>query len=85
MVNAATLTVTPNPNPATMTYGGTTPALTPSYSGFVGGTVAVPVAPTCTTTVTTSTGVGTYPAGSSCSGGTPRRITPSAMPPARSP
>jgi sugar lactone lactonase YvrE len=70
-VNTATLTVTPSPNPASMTYGGPLPTLTPSYSGFVNGTVTVPAAPNCTTTVTTSSGVGTYAKSSSCSGGTP--------------
>jgi CSLREA domain-containing protein len=70
-VNPATLTVTPNPNPATMTYGGPLPALTPSYSGFVNGTVTIPAAPTCTTTgITTATPVGPHPASSICSGGT---------------
>ena len=69
-VNKATLTVTPGPNPATMIYGGTLPILTPSYSGYVNGTVAVPTAPTCTTTgITTTTAVGTYPGSGSCSGG----------------
>ncbi len=70
-VNKATLTVTPSPNPATMPYGGPLPTLAPSYSGFVNGTVTIPAAPACTTTgITTTTGAGTYPNSSTCSGGT---------------
>jgi CSLREA domain-containing protein len=69
-VNPATLTVTPSPNPATMTYGGTVPSLTPSYSGFVNGTVAVTAAPSCTPGVTSTTPAGTHTGVSSCSGGT---------------
>ncbi len=69
-VNPATLTVTPSPNPATMTYGGTVPVLTPSYSGFVNGTVAVTAAPSCTPGVTSTTPAGTHTGVSSCSGGT---------------
>jgi hypothetical protein len=70
-ISAATLTVTPSPSPATMTYGGAAPAVAPSYSGFVNGTVAVPVAPTCTTTVSSTSAAGSYPGSSSCQGGTP--------------
>jgi sugar lactone lactonase YvrE len=70
-VDPVVLTVTPSPNPATMSYGGAVPSLTPSYSGFVNGTVAVPAAPTCSTTLTSKTAAGTYLGGSSCSGGTP--------------
>jgi len=53
---------------ATMTYGGTVPTITPSYSGFVNGDDAgnVKTAPTCSTTATASSTVGTYT--SSCSG-----------------
>ena len=68
-VNKANLNVTPNPTAATMTYGGTTPTITPSYSGYVNGTVAVPTAPTCTSGVTSTTPAGSYPTSSSCSGG----------------
>ena len=52
----------------TMTYGGTVPTITPSYSGFVGTDTAASLEtpPTCTTTATSSSPVGTYP--SSCSG-----------------
>jgi Mg-chelatase subunit ChlD len=52
----------------TMTYGGTVPTITPSYSGFVSPDTAASLAtqPTCTTTATSSSPVGTYP--SSCSG-----------------
>jgi hypothetical protein len=53
---------------ATMTYGGTVPALTPTYSGFVNGDTAASLttAPTCTTTATSTSPVGTYPV--TCSG-----------------
>jgi len=68
-VGPATLTVTPNPSAATMTYGGPVPTLTPSYSGFVNG-VVVPVTnpPACTAGVTSTTSAGTH--ATSCSGGT---------------
>ena len=51
-----------------MTYGGSTPAVTPSYSGFVNGDTArsLTTAPTCSTAATSSSSVGTYD--SSCSG-----------------
>jgi hypothetical protein len=71
-VTPAALTVTPSPNPATMTYGGTVPTLTPSYSNFVNGTVPVPSpGPNCTPGVTSTTAAGTYSTASSCTGGTP--------------
>ena len=52
----------------TMTYGGTVPTITPSYSGFVNGdsVSSLTVAPTCSTTATSQSPVGSYP--SSCSG-----------------
>jgi len=51
-----------------MTYGGTVPAITPSYSGFVNGDTATSLttAPTCSTTATSSSPAGPYP--SSCTG-----------------
>ncbi len=51
-----------------MTYGGTAPTITPSYSGFVNGDDAgsLTTAPTCSTTATATTLVGGYP--SSCAG-----------------
>ena len=65
-VSPATLTVTAS-SPA-MAYGDLVPAITPIYSGFVNGDTALSLtlAPTCTTTATSSSPVGTYP--SSCSG-----------------
>jgi hypothetical protein len=53
-----------------MTYGGTPPTLTPSYSGFVNGVVAVTAAPTCSAGVTSTTAAGPHPGSSSCTGGT---------------
>jgi hypothetical protein len=51
-----------------MTYGGTVPTVTPSYSGFVNGDNAgsLTATPTCSTTATSSSPVGSYP--DSCSG-----------------
>ena len=51
-----------------MTYGGTVPTITPSYSGFVNGDNAssLTTPPTCSTTATSSSPVGSYP--SSCAG-----------------
>jgi hypothetical protein len=53
-----------------MTYGGTPPTITPSYSGFVNGEneSVLKTAPTCTTEATSSSGVGTY--SSDCQGAT---------------
>ncbi|HXB34651.1 MAG TPA: MBG domain-containing protein [Puia sp.] len=47
----------------TMTYGGSVPVLTASYSGFVNGdgTSALTTAPTITTTATSASQVGAYP------------------------
>ena len=61
-----TLTITASSG--TMTYGGTVPAITPSYSGFVNGDTpaSLTTAPTCSTTATSSSPAGPYP--SSCSG-----------------
>ncbi len=55
-------------SPGVMTYGGTTPDITPSYNGFVNGDDAssLTTAATCTTTATSSSPVGSYD--SSCSG-----------------
>jgi hypothetical protein len=59
-VGKASLTVTSN---ASMTYGGTVPALTPSYSGFVNGDTAAVLsgAPGLSTTATASSPAGSYP------------------------
>ena len=54
----------------TMTYGGTPPTVTPSYSGFVNGNTAASLttAPTCTTTASSSTPAGTDTGADTCSG-----------------
>lgn len=64
-----TLTVTPAPltitaSSATVKVGNAIPAITPAYSGFVNGdtAAALTTAPTCTTTATSSSPAGTYPA-----------------------
>jgi hypothetical protein len=51
-----------------MTYGGSVPTITPSYSGFVNGDTSASLTnpPTCDTTATSSSAVTSYP--SSCSG-----------------
>jgi len=55
---------------ASMTYGGTAPAITPSYSGFVNGDTpaSLTTVPTCSTTATSSTPVGTDTGADICSG-----------------
>ncbi len=67
-VQVATVVVTVTASSPTMTYGGSTPTITPSYSGFVNGDTAASLttAPTCTTVATSSSSVGPYD--SSCSG-----------------
>jgi RHS repeat-associated protein len=60
-VTKALLTVTANP--ASVTYGGTLPAFTATYSGFVNGDTfasAVTGSPSLTTTATSSSPVGSY-------------------------
>ncbi len=71
--NTAAFTITPAPlsvtaSSASITYGGTVPTITASYSGFENGdTVAsLTAAPTCSTTATSHSPVGSYP--STCSG-----------------
>ena len=51
-VGSAPLTITASGD--SMTYGGTVPTITPSYSGFVNGDTAssLTVSPTCTTAAT---------------------------------
>jgi hypothetical protein len=53
---------------ASTTYGGVVPTITPSYAGFVNGDTpaSLTTAPTCSTTATSSSPVGSYP--STCSG-----------------
>ncbi len=65
-VGPVTLTITASNG--TMVQGGTPPAITPIYSGWVDGDTAASLTtpPTCTTTATSSSPVGTYP--SSCTG-----------------
>jgi MBG domain (YGX type) len=70
---AGTLTITPAPLTITadnkqMTVHGSVPALTASYSGFVNGetAAALTTAPSCRTTATSSSPVGSYPI--TCSG-----------------
>ncbi|HTJ13201.1 MAG TPA: putative Ig domain-containing protein [Dinghuibacter sp.] len=57
----ATLTITANGQ--SMTYGGTVPALTVTYSGFINGdnSASLTTQPTITTTATSASGVGQYP------------------------
>lgn len=72
--SAECFTVTPAPLTITASsgsfpVGGTPPAITPGYSGFVNGdtpTTALTTPPACGTTATSASPVGTYP--SSCSG-----------------
>ena len=65
-VTPAPLTITASSD--TMVYGGTVPTITPSYLGFVAGDSAASLttAPTCSTTATGTSPVGSYP--SSCTG-----------------
>jgi MBG domain (YGX type)/FG-GAP-like repeat/FG-GAP repeat len=65
-VAPATLTITASS--ATITYGGTSPAISASYAGFVNGETAASLtaAPTCTTTASAQPAAGSYP--TSCSG-----------------
>ena len=70
-VNQQPLTISPAPNPATMTYGGPLPTLTPSYKGFVTGQGPGNLTgiATCSTTATVTSPVGgAYT--SSCAGAT---------------
>ena len=72
---AGAVTVTPAPltvtaSNATMTYGGTPPAITAGYGGFVNGDAAssLTTKPTCSTTATSSSIVAGSPYTSSCTG-----------------
>lgn len=68
VIAKAPLTVTASTS--SMVYGQTVPAITPAYNGFVGsdGASALSTAPTCGTTATASSDVGTY--ATTCSGAT---------------
>jgi hypothetical protein len=72
-VAAAPLSVTAS-SPS-ITYGSAVPTIAPSYSGFVNGdnVSAVMTAPTCSTTATSSSPVGSYP--TSCAGGAAANYT----------
>jgi len=66
-VTGAPLTITAGNG--TMVYGGTVPTITPTFSGFVLGQTnltALTAQPTCSTTATSTSSVGSYP--SSCLG-----------------
>ncbi|HMD95960.1 MAG TPA: MBG domain-containing protein [Terriglobia bacterium] len=67
-VSKPSLTITASSG--SMTYGGTPPSVTPSYSGFVNGDTpaSLTTGPTCTTTATSSTPVGTDTGADTCSG-----------------
>ena len=68
-VNKKTLTVTPNPQNPSRQYSDPSPAIVPSYAGFVLGDDPgdLDTAPTCATTRTTLSAPGNYPI--TCSGG----------------
>ena len=61
-VNPAPLTITPVTSSSSMTYGGTPPTITASYKGFVNGQTAsnLTTQPTCSTTATKTSSVGSY-------------------------
>jgi 6-phosphogluconolactonase (cycloisomerase 2 family) len=67
-LNVAPASLTVTASSASMTYGGTVPTITASYSGFVGSDSAASLTaqPVCSTTVTSHSAVASYP--SSCSG-----------------
>jgi len=67
-ITPAPLTITASAG--TMSYGGTPPTITPSYSGFVNGDSAASLttAPTCVANATATTAVGVYPQTTSCGG-----------------
>jgi hypothetical protein len=67
-VNPATLTVTAS---STSTSYGTVPTVTAIYTGFQNGDAvgSLTTAPACASTVTATTGLGTYPGANTCSGG----------------
>ncbi len=68
VVTPATLTVTASS--AAVTFGDAAPSVTPSYAGFVGTdtSASLTTAPTCTTTYTATTPVGSSPVATTCSG-----------------
>ena len=60
-VTAAAAPVVVMASSDTITYGDPIPAVTASYSGFTGGQTVPATPPTCSTTATAGSGVGTYP------------------------
>ena len=76
-VSPAPLTITASS--ATMTYGGVVPAITASYAGFVSGDTAASLAtaPSCSTTATPASPVGSYPSG--CTGAADQDYTISSV------
>ena len=66
VVGASTLVI--SASSGTMTYGGSAPAVAPSYSGFVNGDTPASLSshPVCTTSASSSSAVGNY--ATSCSG-----------------
>ena len=68
LVTPATLSVTASPSSSTY---GTAPVVTASYSGFVNGdgVASLTTLPTCSSSVTATSAVGSYPGANSCSGG----------------
>jgi len=79
--NTANFTITPaalviTAGNGTMIYGGAVPLITPSYAGFVNGDTAASLTaqPTCSTTATPLSNVGSYP--SSCSGAVSTNYAP---------
>jgi hypothetical protein len=75
-VTPAPLTISPTPNnPASISYGGAIPSLTPSYSGFVVGEGPgnLTGTATCSTTATSTSVVGAYT--SVCAGASSKNYT----------
>ena len=79
-INAASLTITASSG--SMTYGGTPPTVTPSYSGFVNGNTgaSLTTAPTCATAATSSTPAGTDTGADTCAGAVDTNYTISYVP-----
>ncbi len=75
-----TVTVGPAPltiaaSSATITYGGTVPPITPTFTGLVNGDNAITLGVTCTTTATNTSLPGSYPTSCTASNGTNYTIT----------
>ncbi len=81
-VTVGTVPLSITASSGTMTYGGTPPTVTPSYSGFVNGDTAASLtaAPTCTTAATSSTPVGTDTGADTCAGAVDPNYTISYVP-----